>query len=614
MHMHSDPGTSAFHPVVSKFSIRTEKMVPIEHIRGGNKKKTSPELNSSKLGSKLLSNIKGALKSSRKRVVSGRENPVSLLADEGTDNENDDGSDNSLVGSAAFGVGNVEDRGEEFTLEMSQTYYRGSSDMFSDSDLDEDIIEPILGQYHLLNEKQHQHPPSIDLPSVEVVSDGITGASLTGLYTSEGLPQASVETPDSTEHELQLRPPSAEVTHHTEDIPAEVESPACHFPIDDHKLENVTTDSIVFPLQIAYKSPKSSSSPSHSNKSFSPHSHTTTSGDSQSDYEVRETNRRSSQTRNCEEVVVDLDGNVTIYSSSTNSSNYHVHSPKIREGAMPGERFFAEGATISEGDDLNISGLSLSPNESQKRDIMVQLLQFPTSSSPHPRTHSPHTVSSASISNTSSSGSEMKKPLKFVAIRKGSDCPKGIMGAIIKPRISKGAGQRPPIQTFTSYQKPPQSPRKDVLRGGMRTPTRTPPPARESTTPCSPPVIVDGPVRGDLNSRTKKPHGIRSSRGGLTLRFPSSEVLYQQSETNSNTLSEMVVTADSANSGAQEVIPTCFVRDMVSLSHVKLTKSIVVTPDRVKAADPQHEVDRQKKNTQDSKKQNVAMISPDRQS
>ena len=181
-------------------------------------------------------------------------------------------------------------------------------------------------------------------------------------------------------------------------------------------------------------------------------------------------------------------------------------------------------------------------------------------------THSPHTVSSNSVSaNSSSSGSETKKPLKFVAyeIREERESPfdeprdevkydsssryaaaGGGAGAVvsnrgspsnsssslIKPRIfnPNTSQRRPPmIQRAGNPQKPPQSPRKpDTMLsvGRARTPTRTPPPSsyREmpssgANTPCSPPVIVDGPSNaavlcsGDLNTKPTRPFVVRRS-------------------------------------------------------------------------------------------------------
>jgi hypothetical protein len=642
MHQHSDPtGVSAFYPVVSKCSVETESTeslscnplssFEVEDFSSSkeedhNQQEGSSKKNSPRLGRKFLSGIKGAWISKRKKVIGGRENPVSLLAEEEEDEEDDDRA------AAAIGVDTTDTAigdGENQYTQPLESSYRINSDMYSDSDLDDDAMEPIVGQYHLLDEEtstardtadnNHPRPPSVELGSVEVVAEG-TGSTLTGLhYILEEL-RPEEEGLLSTEESV-LRPPSVEVMH-MDDIPEELErSPAYHPLVDDDDGEEEyqdTIEAISFPIQLSYKSPKPNSSPDHSNKSSSPHSRTTTSGNSQADYEVRETNRRSSQIRNCKEVVVDIDGNATVHSSSTSSSNYHVHSPNIREGAMPGERFFTSTPAVGE-EDLNICSLSLSPNKSGKRDIMEQLMQrFPPSSNSSHRAHSPHTISSASISNTSSSGSETKQPLKFVAIKKGADdsSPKHSIGAIIKPRISKG--ERPPMQTFTSYQKPPQSPRKDVIRsGGARTPTRTPPPRSEygnnsgANTPSSPPVIMDGPVRSDLKIATK-PHGVRSGSGrGMVLHPPSSELLYQQPDLQSVTseLTESVaVTVDEGtNDGAQEVVTS-------------LHQTMVVTPEKERRRLHQKWNEQQqqqhdtffRKDAQDCKKENVAMISPDK--
>ena len=152
-------------------------------------------------------------------------------------------------------------------------------------------------------------------------------------------------------------------------------------------------------------------------------------------------------------------------------------------------------------------------------------------------THSPHTVSSNSVSANSSSSSETKKPLKFVAYEfrekrespfdeppisgydgessEGGEAATGVRTdaciALIKPRISKLGGStshRPPMIQRPSASipvKPLQSPRRTALfHGRARTPTRTPPPSSASlssnavprsgsSTPSSPPVIIDGP-------------------------------------------------------------------------------------------------------------------------
>ena len=581
MRHQSDPGVSAFHPVISKNSMETVSTSTARSyedssctVEEGDRegKKASP-----KLGKKLLKGW-GAVWKAGRRKMGGRENPVSLLAEE--EEEEEDCKQTLVVPVDDLRGDKVEYTEKEHLGEK----LRANSAMYSDSDIDEDIMEPIVGQYHLLDEEQLQHPrpPSVELSSVEVVAEG-TETSLTGLHVLE----------NSSSSIGGVRPPSVEV--HLEDIP-ETHSPAYHPLVDE---ESNTDDTIGFPLQLA---PQPNSSPDHSKAgSSSPHSRTTASGNSQADYEVRETNRRSSKISIREEVVVDLDGNATVHSSSTSSSNYHVHSPKIREGAMPGERFFAATPTAGE---LNICNVSLTPNKSGNRDIMEQLMQrFPPGASSLSRTHSPHTVSSASVSNTSSSGSETKKPLKFVAIKKA--------GAIIKPRISRG--ERPPVtQTVfsSSYQKPPQSPRKDIIRSGARTPTHTPPPAREcgsgANTPSSPPVIVDGPniMRGNWNYRegTSRPYGVRrESERGMILHPPTPELLYQphELETVRSELTESVaVTVDEgANHGTREV---------VSFPH----GSSLVTPEKRRTIQPKWE---KKKDTEECKNRNVAVISPDRE-
>lgn len=572
----SDPGVSAFHPVISKNSMETVSTSTARSYEESSctaeEKKTSP-----KLGKKLLKGW-GAVWKAGRRKMSGRENPVSLLAEE---EEEEEDCQQPLV------VPDNDSRGDEVEFteeEHTGGKLRASSDMYSDSDIDEDnIMEPIVGQYHLLDEEEqleHPRPPSLELSSVEVVAEG-TGTSLTGLHV--------LEDPSSSNNAV--RPPSVET--HLEDIP-ETHSPAYHPLVDE---DTNTDDTVGFLLQLA---PQPNSSPDHSKAgSSSPHSRTTASGNSQADFEVRETNRRSSKNRIREEVVVDLDGNATVHSSSTSSSNYQVHSPKIREGAMPGERFFAATPTSGE---LNICNVTLSPNKSGNRDIMEQLMQkFPPAASTLSRTHSPHTVSSASVSNTSSSGSETKKPLKFVAIKKA--------GAIIKPRISRG--ERPPVtQTVisSSYQKPPQSPRKDVIRTGARTPTHTPPPAREcasgANTPSSPPVIVDGPniMRGNWNYRegTKRPYGVRRASGrDMILQPPACELLYQphELETVRSELTESVAVTveEGANHGTGEV--------------VSFLDPSMITPEKQRTIQPRWE---KKKDAQECKNRNVAVISPDR--
>lgn len=314
------------------------------------------------------------------------------------------------------------------------------------------------------------------------------------------------------------------------------------------------------------------------------------------DYEVREANRRtpSSSIRgrssaNNHEAVASPDGNDTVFSSSTTSSNYHsyIQSPRpLRDGAtMPVERFFAGGniaMSPSPASRIIYPAEGISSDTSSGRNnaayvgggvpppsiskfIALSPKKLPRAAAGvvaggggRDSTHSPHTVSSHSVSaNSSSSGSEnlMKKPLKFVAYtnREERESPfdePPIAGAagnrdaaniesssnshhhaasLIKPRISKVGNPRqnrpPMIQKPPGNNKPPQSPRKqDIRLSGARTPTRTPPPSSYykdihlnsgANTPCSPPVIVDGPnanvLCGDLAMKPKRPSVVRGS-------------------------------------------------------------------------------------------------------
>ena len=647
-HHHSDPGVSAFHPVNSK-SLETSSTVSFEgtlspvgssildsNTVGGNETLSSQDsghnqigsggkkISPPRLGSKLLSGIKGALKG-RTRRMSGRENPVSLLAEEeeeeleemmNVQQLEDDNVSRSVVGGPSQEEGQLPSKPNMTVEGCFQQFDRSNSknnDMYSDSDLDDDIMEPIVGQYHLLDDDDHSRPNSVDLSSVEVVatpSGDTKGMSLSGVL-----------------HVLdEMRPVDGEcgpLHQGTKDSPET--STGYHPLMDDNKKGANHDDAICssgsFPLQLTptHKSPHRKpkpSSPDVSQKSSSPHSRTTaTSDNSQADYEVRETNRLSSKPQNIEEVVVDMDGNATVHSSSTSSSNYHyVHSPKIREGAMPGERFFAatpENITSEEADRLNIGSLTLSHHKSENRDIMEQLMErFPPSQLTH-RTQSPHTVSSASISNTSSSGSETKKPLKFVAIKKGDKRGSSRAGkGIIKPRIYKSdESSKPPIQTLTSYQKPPQSPCKDGgIRGGARTPTRTPPPRSEygllldrASTPCSPPVIMDGPIRDGLSREGTriKPHSVRRASGGMILHHldPVSSSIINKDMT--------IMLEDGANDGAQEVISASLPDDSGALA-------TIVTPEkprpRIQPKWGMH------KRNEHCKEPNIAKVSPEKNS
>lgn len=250
-------------------------------------------------------------------------------------------------------------------------------------------------------------------------------------------------------------------------------------------------------------------------------------------------------------------GNETALSSSTTSSKYHTYysSPRpLRDGAtLPVDRFFAGG---------NVP-MSPSPPREEFAAGATHTTTMPTTPSTskflcpqtlsrtsiRDSTHSPHTISSASVSATSSSGSETKRPLQFVAyqIREERESPfdeppgyshiityatvgSGTCGAsddmsnacppLIKPRIFKNDSSnqqnqsRPPmIQRLSAVvtQQQLTSPRY----GRSRTPTRTPPPSSSmpssaANTPSSPPVIIDGPSNveelvGDGNMKLVQP-------------------------------------------------------------------------------------------------------------
>lgn len=285
------------------------------------------------------------------------------------------------------------------------------------------------------------------------------------------------------------------------------------------------------------------------------------------DSEVREANRRSIRGwRRCvgsngsgsiggdeiinQDVIV---GNETAFSSSTTSSKYHEYfsSPRpLRDGAtLPVDRFFAGG---------NVPMSPSPPREEFAAGAATTTTTTPSLSkffcpktlsrtSTRDSTHSPHTISSASVSATSSSGSETKRPLQFVAyqIREERESPfdeppgyshittyatvgVGTCGTgddtsnacppLIKPRIYKNDSSnqlnqsRPPMIQRPSavvIQRQLTSPRY----GRSRTPTRTPPPSSykpssAANTP-SPPVIIDGPsnveVLGDGNMKLVQP-------------------------------------------------------------------------------------------------------------
>ena len=291
------------------------------------------------------------------------------------------------------------------------------------------------------------------------------------------------------------------------------------------------------------------------------------------DSEIREANRRSirgwrrcvgsngsgssggDETINQDAIV----GNETALSSSTTSSKYHTYysSPRpLRDGAtLPVDRFFAGGNVpmspsppreeFAAGATHTTTMLTTTP--SMSKFFCPKTL---SRNSTRDSTHSPHTISSASVSATSSSGSETKRPLQFVAyqIREERESPfdeppgyshittyatvgSGTCGTgddmsnscppLIKPRIYKNDSSnqqnqsRPPMIQRPSavvIQQQLTSPRY----GRSRTPTRTPPPSSympssAANTPSSPPVIIDGPSNveelcaGDGNTKLVQP-------------------------------------------------------------------------------------------------------------
>ena len=241
-----------------------------------------------------------------------------------------------------------------------------------------------------------------------------------------------------------------------------------------------------------------------------------------------------------QEVLAALDGSDTVLSSSTTSSTYHAYlsSPRpLRDGAtLPTDRFFAGGAgTLYPSpmrDHPPSTGLaSAAPSISR----IIALSPKKWSSRMHGG-HSPHTVSSNSVSANSSCSSETKKPLKFVAYESQDDresspyCEPPLGGtvpplrnSVIRPRISKGARpepppRRPPTTRGTTASchspRPPPSPRRGDPSGQTAAGARTPPPVAfpnsGANTPCSPPVIVDGPC-GDMGTRPQRPSVVRRS-------------------------------------------------------------------------------------------------------
>ena len=273
------------------------------------------------------------------------------------------------------------------------------------------------------------------------------------------------------------------------------------------------------------------------------------------DYEVKEANRQSMSIRrsleagmhntiegSSQEIAIDADGAATVFSSSTSSSAYHSYflpSPRpLRDGAtMMADQFFPSGnvawspspaaraqSSQSTATVDSVSGISrfltLSPKPGRKSAI---------GTSGQEAMNSPHTISSNSCATSTSSGSDTKKPLKFVEYpgmqtEEGESSLDGppvgssdgggrvsepglhfnssiySLSTVIKPRIfikGHACASRPPIQARASTNKPSQSPRKqDPRLSGTRTSTRSPPPSvyhdSGSTTPLSPPAIIDG--------------------------------------------------------------------------------------------------------------------------
>lgn len=315
------------------------------------------------------------------------------------------------------------------------------------------------------------------------------------------------------------------------------------------------------------------------------------------DVEVREANRKSISLRvpragsvnseSNQEVTAGLDGNDTVFTSSTTSSNYQAYlsSPRpLRDGAtngMPVDRFFVGGNVAMSPSPHQRGRVDQSPLGSNTTTMAPTISKFialsPKKSTMsrigaasgmnlRDATHSPHTVSSNSVSANSTSSTDTKKPLKFVAyeVREehdtGSPYDEPPPSSMIKPRIfnalrhhtisQQDSQRRPPIVQRTSVagydpRKPPQSPRKQDygrLASGARTPTRTPPPSSAykeavgsgANTPCSPPVIVDGPnvLVGDPNTKPKRPHVMRRSGGaarGIFLIPPSATSMSRSS-------------------------------------------------------------------------------------
>lgn len=777
----SDPGISAFHPVWSSKSLRSMASSEEEGVgvidsngsEGGGKeggssnssndsmgRSASPEKKPSPsriIGSKLFSNLKGAVKKSvnRRSNRSGRENPApSLLGDD--DEEDNIQSRGRIIEGSGHGKKLEADKKEDRKAseakqprQQQQQTIKGelksspeeqyddpgvALSMSSDSeidDFDDKAIDSIVGQYHPLDEERHPRPPSIELPGVEIISRMMTQTLSTSELRPSSIEVGSIEiSHDGEEGNSPIHDQSPIHTQSSINEDAADSSPAYHPLVDEndeyegHDVADVDiTDNTIgseeFRFHLKYNSPTKLRSPSRNessprrrsssrgvpdvvsnNSNNSPSSHESRLSSSNSrmtvysggnntiqtesslvdaDFEVREANRRSSHNhRHREEVNVDLDGNATVFSSSTSSSHFnaYVNSPRpLRDGAtLPVDRFFAGGnVVLTPRSAASGGGIAATRYRGEDEDEFpsgaeMNISKF-ISLSPKKRrdaAHSPHTVSSASVSNTSSSGSETKKPLKFVTYEleeRESPTPKAIVDCgnlsleehslreesgtsvavaagdhgsrLIKPRISKGTDKRPPMKP--SYQKTPQSPRKasDWLRGtGARTPTRTPPPREAfggATTPRSPPVIVDGPnvLRGDLKREgTTKPNVVRRashSGGGKMFLIPPTTGPYvkaipaQQPVTMTSPLGDnLTVVSGDANDGSQEVF--------VAPINTALQESLaaMISPDRKQSATAKQATKTtttssgilsKKKGGQGSKgrgKKEAAVVSPDK--
>jgi len=271
------------------------------------------------------------------------------------------------------------------------------------------------------------------------------------------------------------------------------------------------------------------------------------------------------------ESTIDADGNATVFSSSTGTSAYNAHSiasPRPGASMAPQSLFPSGNVAWSPNSATRVQSCQSTVTVDSVTTSTAGLSRF-ISLSPksvgkkaslggggREGTHSPHTTSS----NSTSSGSDKQKPLRFVEYgvqtdeerespfdeppvaakldfggsREDRETVRGsTRGALIKPRISRNH-MRPPIQVRHGN-KPPQSPRKQD-RSGARAPS-TPPPGfyqtSGATTPSSPPEIVCGP--GELVS------GIDSRARPSVVRHPKTMILIPPSTKGANHGSENVV-------------------------------------------------------------------------